>query len=117
MNLDCLERKEKGGNWRCRGPEWATAHFQVSVSTENPDLGSRSGFSCRDMVLRLGARLGLGPHNRHTRAAGIRARQSLLALCRDKDLCSATLFPSQMGGLGRDRDFSALCRDRNPMSQ
>ena len=52
------------------------------------------------------------------------ARQSLSALCHDKDLRVATQFPGQMGGLGRDRgflysdkDFSALYHYRNSVSR
>ena len=51
------------------------------------------------------------------------ARQSILALCRDRDLRVATLFPGMLGGLGRDIgllcrdiDFSSLCHDRNSVS-
>ena len=76
------------------------------------------------MVLRPGARPSLGACDRHSRAAGMLARQSLLALCRDMDLHVATLFPGQLGGLGhdrgflyRDRDFFALSRNRNSVSR
>ena len=51
------------------------------------------------------------------------ARQSILALCHERDLRVATLFPRMLGGLGRDRgllcrdrDFSSMCRDRNSVS-
>ena len=57
-----------------------------------------------------------GARERHLRAAGMHALQSFLARCHDKDLRVATLFPDMLGGLGRDRDFSALCRDRNSVS-
>ena len=49
----------------------------------------------------------------------MRTRQSFLALCLDRDLRVATLFPGMLGGLGcdrgllcHDRDFSALCCDK-----
>ena len=93
-----------------------------------PGLGrdrvSRHGFPCRDMVLRSSARPGLSACDRHARAAWMHTRQSFLVLCRDRDIRVATLFPSELGGLGRDRGFlcrdrdrSALCRDRNYVSQ
>ena len=47
-----------------------------------------------------------------------------MALCRDRDLCVAILFQGMLGGFGRDRgllyrnrDLSALCRDKNSVSQ
>ena len=62
--------------------------------------------------------------DRHACATGILAQQILLALCHDRDLCVVTLFPCMLGGLGqdrgplyRDKDFLALCRDRNSVSQ
>ena len=52
------------------------------------------------------------------------AQQSFLVLCRDMDLHVATLFPSELGGLGRDKGFlcrnkdrSTLCRDGNFVSR
>ena len=33
-NLGCFGKKRKR-NWRCRIPEWATAHFRVSIVIEN----------------------------------------------------------------------------------
>ena len=57
---------------------------------------------------------------RCTRQSNVRSLQSLLALCQDRDLRVVTLFPDMLGGLGsdrgllcRDRDFLALCRNRN----
>ena len=38
-------------------------------------------------------------------------RQSFLALCHDRDLRIATLFPGMLGGLGRDRGL--LCRNKD----
>ena len=45
-------------------------------------------------------------------------------MCRDRDLHVTKLFPGTLGGLGHDkgllccnRDFSALCRDRNSVSR
>ena len=59
-----------------------------------------------------------------TRQRSVRMGQSLLALCRDRDLYVETLFPGQLGGLGCDRgflchkrDFSALRCDRNSVSR
>ena len=98
---------------------------------------SQHGFLCYDMILRPGARLGLGAHERlecatcdngaHDNATHDNTaceRQSFLALCCDKDLCVATMFPGELGVLGRDRgllyhdrDFSTLCHDRNSVSR
>ena len=72
---------------------------------------------CHDRVLKPGARPGLGAHNRHARAVEMRARQKFIALGCNIDLHVATLFPGMLGGLGHDRDFSALCGDRNSMSR
>ena len=54
----------------------------------------------------------------------MRTRQSFLALCCDRDLRVAKKFLGILGGLGldggllcRNRDLSALCRDRNLVSQ
>ena len=56
--------------------------------------------------------------------ATVRSRQSFWALCRDRVLRVATWFPGQQRGLGRDRgflyrdrDFLALCHDRNSVSR
>ena len=93
-----------------------------------------------DKVLRPGALPCLDTHNEHAHVANMRARQrmrcmfdsdatvrsrqSFWALCRDRVLRVATWFPGQQGGLGRDRgflyrdrDFLALCHDRNSVSR
>ena len=46
---------------------------EISIATENANPVLRHGFSCRDMVLRPGARPGLGAGDKHARAVGMRA--------------------------------------------
>ena len=76
------------------------------VTTGNDDPVLRRGFSCRDMVLRSGARPGLGVlDSMRARQRSACAQESLLALCHNRDLRVTTLFPGQLGGLGRDRGF------------
>ena len=81
---------------------------------------SQHSFLCHNLILRPSARPGLGAHDRHVCVARMRAQQSFQALCLDKDLCVATMFPSELGGLGhnrgllyRDKDFPTLCHDKN----
>ena len=96
---------------------------EISVAIESANPMSRHGSQTKPMTQPGSARPSLGLHDpvwaRVTeQSAG--ATELFLALCRDKDLHVATLFPGIQSGLGHNkgllyhnRDFSILCRDRN----
>ena len=113
-----LERKERGTG----GAEDQNGLLPIfgSLSRQRVMTLCHDVVPCCDMVLKPGARPGLGARDKQTDAVGMHARQSFLALCPDRNLCVAMLFLGILGGLGhdkgllcRERDLSALCDDRN----
>ena len=61
------------------GEEWATAHFQVFVATENPIAHNRARARARHFAARLIGGLGLARQDR-ARGQGILSRQDLDSL-------------------------------------
>ena len=52
LNLGCSgkEKEKKNGNYKCRRPEWATAHFESTVAIEEVCHDRVPLALCRDRV-------------------------------------------------------------------
>ena len=69
------EKEKKKGNWRFMRPEWATAHFESSITTEKVCRDRVPLALCRDRACWPDTQADLGVRNKPPSAVGTRARQ------------------------------------------
>ena len=105
LKLGCFgekgRRKEKG-SWMAGWPEWATAHFLVSVVTEKVCRDWALWALCRNRLFFVATGRAGKAHDRACASATVRARQGFSAPRRDRILCLNRVGLG-LGDQGHDR--------------